>query len=288
MNKKNRQSSNFEELWSKYHANFNNENERDYRNKLIVVYFPFLEKVCNFVHLKLFPFIELDDLKSYGVFGLIKSIEGYNETKGNFKSYARPKIIGAIKDELRELDFVPRIVRLRTNQLKQASHKLEKQINKTPSEEELIEELSKDIYSSDPDNPQKPLKTIKDRKKAELIIKESRNIKKISYVENLDEVGYIENEKNENPRTELEKKDLIKFLQQESTREEKLILNLYHRTFYWMENKEKKGVPMGTIAKVLGYKSAGSIGTKYKKILERLNSKLIGRGFDLEYCLENL
>ena len=86
--------------------------------------------------------VEEADLISYGLVGLISAIERYEpEREIKFETYAIPRIRGAIIDELRALDWVPRSVRARAREIERANVKLEHKLQRAPTDEEIADEL---------------------------------------------------------------------------------------------------------------------------------------------------
>ena len=86
--------------------------------------------------------VEQSDLVSYGIFGLIDAIEKFDPGRGfKFETYAISRIKGAIIDELRSIDWVPRSVRAKARNLEKAYSKLESELHRTPTDAELAEEL---------------------------------------------------------------------------------------------------------------------------------------------------
>ncbi len=86
--------------------------------------------------------VEEADLISYGLVGLISAIERYEpEREIKFETYAIPRIRGAIIDELRALDWVPRSVRARAREIEKANVKLEHKLQRAPTDEEIAAEL---------------------------------------------------------------------------------------------------------------------------------------------------
>jgi RNA polymerase sigma factor for flagellar operon FliA len=90
--------------------------------------------------------VEEADLISYGLVGLISAIERYEpEREIKFETYAVPRIRGAIIDELRTLDWVPRSVRARAREIEKANVKLEHKLQRAPTDEEIAAELGIDV-----------------------------------------------------------------------------------------------------------------------------------------------
>ena len=126
------------ELWLAYQ----DEPTRDRRDRLILHYSPLVKYVAGRVGVGLPQNVEQSDLVSYGIFGLIDAIEKFDSDRGfKFETYAIPRIKGAILDELRSIDWVPRSIRAKGRAVERAFSKLEAGLGRSPSEAELAEEL---------------------------------------------------------------------------------------------------------------------------------------------------
>lgn len=114
----------------------------DLRNRLILHYAPLVKYVAGRVSAGLPHTIEQADLVSYGMFGLIDAIDKFDPGRGyKFETYAISRIRGSIIDELRSIDWVPRSMRAKSRSVEKAYAKLENELNRTPSEAEVAEEL---------------------------------------------------------------------------------------------------------------------------------------------------
>jgi len=112
------------------------------RDRLILEYAPLIKYIAQKIAARLPANIELDDLISSGVIGLMDAIEKYDSSRDNkFKTYAEFRIRGAILDELRAQDWVPRSVREKAKQLERAYLKLEQQLGRQASDEEVCKVL---------------------------------------------------------------------------------------------------------------------------------------------------
>lgn len=112
------------------------------KNKLVIEYSPLIKFIAQKIAVRLPSNIELDDLISSGVIGLMDAIDKYDPTRDNkFKTYAEFRIRGAILDELRAQDWVPRSVRDKSKMLDKALVELESQLGRSPSEEEIAGKL---------------------------------------------------------------------------------------------------------------------------------------------------
>ena len=127
-----------ERLWTSYKANAS----PTIRDQLIVHYSPLVKYVAGRVATGLPQNVEQADLVSYGIFGLIDAIDKFDPGRGyKFETYAIARIKGAILDELRSIDWVPRSVRAKARALEKAYAKLEGELHRTPTDEEIAAEL---------------------------------------------------------------------------------------------------------------------------------------------------
>lgn len=113
------------------------------REEIILKYAPLIKYVANRLALRLPPHIDLDDIVNSGVLGLIDAIEKFDESKGvQFKTYAEFRIKGAILDNLRSMDWVPRSVRKTATMIENTYVALEKKLQRHATDEEVAAELS--------------------------------------------------------------------------------------------------------------------------------------------------
>ncbi len=123
--------------------------DRRTKEKLIIEYAPLIKFIAQKIAVRLPSNIEFDDLVSSGVIGLMDAIDKYDPTRDNkFKTYAEFRIRGAILDELRAQDWVPRSVREKAKQLERVHLRLEQRLGRMPNEDEVTKELqiSKEEY----------------------------------------------------------------------------------------------------------------------------------------------
>ena len=126
------------ELWRQFKAS----GEERLRERLILHYSPLVKYVAGRVGVGLPPNIEQADLVSYGIFGLIDAIEKFDlERAIKFETYAISRIKGAIIDELRAIDWIPRSVRYKAREVEKAYAALEAKLHRSPTEAEVAEEL---------------------------------------------------------------------------------------------------------------------------------------------------
>jgi RNA polymerase sigma factor for flagellar operon FliA len=125
-------------LWTEFKATASAEA----RERLILHYAPLVKYVASRVATGLPASVEQADLVSYGMFGLIDALEKFEPARGNkFETYAIPRIKGAIIDELRAMDWVPRSVRFKAREIEKAVADLESMLKRAPAEKEVAERL---------------------------------------------------------------------------------------------------------------------------------------------------
>ncbi|HEY7858855.1 MAG TPA: RNA polymerase sigma factor WhiG [Candidatus Nanopelagicales bacterium] len=135
------------QLWEQ----FKSAPDQALRDRLILHYSPLVKYVAGRVGVGLPPNIEQADLVSYGIFGLIDAIEKYDlERAIKFETYAINRIRGAIIDELRSIDWIPRSVRSKAREVEKAYQALEAKLQRTPTEAEVAGEMGvrlEDLHS---------------------------------------------------------------------------------------------------------------------------------------------
>ncbi|MBW3561046.1 MAG: FliA/WhiG family RNA polymerase sigma factor [Actinobacteria bacterium] len=126
------------ELWERYRS----DGDAAAREDLILTYSPLVKYVAGRVSVSLPDTIEHSDLVSYGMFGLMDAIERFDTNAGvKFSTYAITRIRGSIIDELRKVDWVPRSVRNKAKRIARAVRRLEHDLGRTPTDEEIAAEL---------------------------------------------------------------------------------------------------------------------------------------------------
>ncbi len=127
-----------EELWSKYKK----KADPKIREYFIIKYAPLVKYVAGKISVGMPTNVEFDDLVGYGVFGLLDAIEKYDlEKKVKFNTYAVNRIRGAIFDELRSIDWVPRSVRQKSREIEDTIASLEGRLGRSASNEEIAAEM---------------------------------------------------------------------------------------------------------------------------------------------------
>jgi RNA polymerase sigma factor for flagellar operon FliA len=126
------------DIWREYKKS----GDQQLRDKLILNYAPLVKYVAGRVYVKVPSNVEHADLVSCGIFGLIDAIEKFDLSKNiKFETYAIARIKGAIIDELRALDWIPRSVRSKAKELERTYAALESRLKRTATDEEVASEL---------------------------------------------------------------------------------------------------------------------------------------------------
>ncbi|MCC2630572.1 MAG: fliA, partial [Candidatus Paceibacter sp.] len=198
------------------------------RNELIEMYLHLVRYQAERVHVKLPNEVELDDLMSAGVFGLIDAIDSFDpERKIKFETFAAIRIRGAMMDELRYMDWVPRLVRQRFKLVETARNQLENELNRDPTNEEIQKRLniSAEEFQKIIDDSQAPEKF-------------SLSTKRFTTDTDKDvtEGYFIANEDVDDPEHEVDGNILRELILRGLEPKAKLVVELYH--FYGYTMKE--------------------------------------------------
>ncbi|MBI9017120.1 MAG: FliA/WhiG family RNA polymerase sigma factor [Phycisphaerae bacterium] len=190
------------------------------RNQLMEEYLPLVKYNAERIYSKLPDEVELDDLVSAGLFGLIDAIKSYDLSRGvKFSTYCAPRIRGAILDELRSMDWVPRLVRSRAHKMDQAMKSLEAEKGRTASDEEVANRMGVS---------QGEFVKLKRDATAVSLVSLSRKWYETDSQKDVCEIDVLEDKRGLNPLHEIQKRDLKDVLTRGLTRAEKLILILYY------------------------------------------------------------
>jgi RNA polymerase sigma factor FliA len=128
-----------QQLWKKYKKT----KDPKIRDKFVRQYAPLVKYVAGKVAIGMPHNVEFDDLVGFGVFGLFDAIEKFDPEKHvKFKTYAVTRIRGAIFDELRSIDWVPRSVRQKSREIEDTIHSLESSLGRSASDEEIAKEMN--------------------------------------------------------------------------------------------------------------------------------------------------
>ena len=109
------------------------------KNKIVLEYTPLIRFIAKKISIRLPANIDIEDLVSSGVIGLMDAVDKYDSSRDNkFKTYAEFRIRGAILDELRSQDWVPRSIRDKAKMLEKASLELESELKRTLKKVKLL------------------------------------------------------------------------------------------------------------------------------------------------------
>ena len=206
-----------EQLWIEFKKDITNQ---ELRNRLVEMYLPLVKYNGERIWARLPEGVELDDLISAGVFGLMDAIDAFDLSRGvKFETYCVPRIRGAMLDELRTMDWVPRLVRSKASKLNEAIKNLEARYGRQPTEQELAEELQLSVQELE--------KMMLDANAVNLISLNKKWYETDSY-KDVREIDILEDKKGEDPTKRIQKNDLMRLVTKGLNRNERLIIILYY------------------------------------------------------------
>ena len=204
------------EVWIEYKKN----KTEQLRNTLMENYLHLVRYNAERIHVKLPDEVELDDLMSAGIFGLMDAINAFDLERGvKFETYCAPRIRGAILDELRSMDWVPRLVRSRAHKLDGAAKQLEVELGRAPTNDELARRLKVPMAEFE--------KMAKDASAVGLVSL-SRKWFETDRNKDVREIDVLEDRKTRNPLRDIQRKDLKELMSKGLSRAERLIVTLYY------------------------------------------------------------
>ena len=190
------------------------------RNFLIENYLPLVRYTAERMHTRLPSEVDVEDLMSSGLFGLMDAIDAFDLSRGvKFETYCTQRIRGAIFDELRAMDWVPRLVRSRTAKVDRARRSFEMQHGRRATESEICNRMEVDKNEFG--------KLSRDSKPVGVV---SLNRKWFETDSNKDvrEIDVVKDHRQENPVTQLQRDDLKLLMTKGLSRAERLIIILYY------------------------------------------------------------
>jgi len=206
-----------EQLWIEFKRDLSNQ---ELRNRLVEIYLPLVKYNGERIWARLPEGVELDDLISAGVFGLMDAIDAFDLSRGvKFETYCVPRIRGAMLDELRTMDWVPRLVRSKASKLNEAMKSLEARLGRQPNESELAQELQISVPELE--------KMMLDANAVNLISLNKKWYETDSY-KDVREIDILEDKKGEDPTKRIQKNDLMRLVTKGLNRNERLIIILYY------------------------------------------------------------
>jgi RNA polymerase sigma factor for flagellar operon FliA len=127
-----------QDLWKRYHQQADTHTEND----LVQQYLPLVSSILGRLAMTLPDHVDQDDLKSAGLVGLLQALRNYDPGSGNsFETYARVRIRGAMLDELRRMDWVPRTVHEKARKIQQTMAELEQKLGESPTEAQVAKAM---------------------------------------------------------------------------------------------------------------------------------------------------
>lgn len=209
-------SVDIEKLWK----DFKRTNDEMLRNILIERYLPLVRYIAERLLAKLPQSIELDDLTSAGIFGLMDAVNGFDLSRGvKFETYCSTRIRGAILDELRSLDWVPRIVRNKANRIDAAWRGLETELGRSPTDPEMAARLEMSVQEYE---------EVLNEASAITMVSLNEQTKEEQGAKTLRKIDILEDKKGVDPESELKRKEVTGFITKGLSKKERLILLLYY------------------------------------------------------------
>jgi RNA polymerase sigma factor for flagellar operon FliA len=257
---KSKKHINIERVWEQ----FRKTHDDHFRNLLVEHYSHLVKSTARRMHKKLPDNVELDDLISAGTFGLMEAINTYDPGRRiKFETYGPSRILGSILDELRKLDWLPRLVRQRANQLAKAKQLLMARLGREPTAKETATVLNMDMAEY--------RKLRRDANVAKLLSLDTKYTDTESD-EGISKADIIVDKKSKDPLIEAQKRDLKNLITKGLMRSEKLILSLYYY----------EGMSMKEIGLTLGL-SESRVCQLHSSILKRLKAQLDDREKDFRF-----
>ncbi len=233
------------------------------RNYFWERYFPLVRFMSERTYARLPDEVDINDLMSAGQFGLMDAINAFDPGYGvKFETYCAPRIRGAILDELRAMDWVPRLVRHRSSKVEQARQKFEMREGRVPTQEELAHLLGVDGEEFD---------KIERDSKAVGTVSLARKCFNSDGNKDVTEIDVFHDTTQSNPLVETQRRDLKELITKGLSRAERLIVILY----YYEE------MTMKEIGATLDL-SESRVSQMHSSILLRLKAQMQHRARELE------
>jgi RNA polymerase sigma factor for flagellar operon FliA len=249
------------DIWKLYQKN----NDETLRNYLMERFLPLVRYNAERIHTRLPDEVDVEDLMSAGVFGLMDAIDAFDlDRKVKFETYCAPRIRGAILDELRSMDWVPRLVRHRSGRVEQVRQEIEKREGRAATEEEIAKNLNVD---------KDELEKITRDSKAVM----TRSLSQRTFASDsgsgreVREIDVIRDESQSNPLSDIQRTDIKDLLTKGLTRSERLIIILYYY----------EAMTMKEIGATLDL-SESRVSQMHSSILARLKAQMQHRERELE------
>ena len=246
-----------EDVW----ADYQRDPTQEIRNFLIERYHDVVRFTAERMHMKLPSEVDVDDLMSAGLFGLMDAIDNFDLGRGvKFETYCAQRIRGAIFDELRAMDWVPRLVRSRTAKVERIRKSIEMETGQRPTDHELCERMA--VSSSEFEKLSKDSRPVG-------VVSLNRKCFESDSSRDVREIDVIRDVRQENPVQVIQKQDLQTLMTRGLSRAERLILILY----YYEEMTMKE---IGTTLAL----SESRVSQMHSSILARLKAQMQHRTKD--------
>lgn len=247
------------DIWKEYQKS----QSQDIRNYLMERFLPLVRYNAERIHQRLPDEVDIEDLMSAGLFGLMDAIDAFDlERKVKFETYCAPRIRGAILDELRSMDWVPRLVRHRSAKVDQVRQSIEKSTGRPATEEDVAKVMN--LPAEEFDKLSKDGKAVNTRSLTQRCFPSDggRDVR---------EIDVIKDDTQCNPLTEMQRRDLKELITKGLTRAERLIVILYYY----------EGMTMKEIGSTLDL-SESRVSQMHSSILARLKAQMQHRMRDME------
>lgn len=253
-----------QEVWLEYQESRRDPKTNEaIRNFLMEKYLPLVRYNAERIYARLPDEVDIEDLMSAGLFGLMDAIDAFDlERNVKFETYCAPRIRGAILDELRAMDWVPRLVRHRTAKVENARQRFEMTHGRAPTDQELAQylQLSGEEFEK-----------VKRDSSAVSTHSITRKFSSSDGSRELREIDVVRDDTESNPLREMQRRDLKDLITKGLSRAERLIVVLYYY----------EGMTMKEIGATLDL-SESRVSQMHSSILARLKAQMQHRSRELE------
>ncbi len=247
------------EVWKEYQRT----RAEPIRNFLMEKYLPLVRYNAERIYQRLPDEVDVQDLMSAGLFGLMDAIDAFDLDRGvKFETFCAPRLRGAVLDELRSMDWVPRLVRHRTARVENARQKFQMEHGRLPTEEELSKKLK--IHGEEFDKYTRDSRAVATFSLARKCFQSDGN-------KDVREIDVIKDESQRNPFSEIQRKDVKDLIGKGLSRAARLIIILY----YYEE------MTMKEIGATLDL-SESRVSQMHSSILARLKAQMQHKARELE------
>jgi len=239
------------DIWRMYQQ----DRPQNIRNFLIEHFLPLVRYNAERIYTRLPDEVDIDDLMQAGLFGLMDAIDAYDLGRGvKFETYCAPRIRGAILDQLRAMDWVPRLVRHRTAKVDQARSSLAAQLGRKPTNDEVARRLGVD---------EEEFRKLERDSNAIGVVSLNRRCRQSEGSRELCEIDVINDETQTDPYSQTQRRDLRDLVTKGLSRAERLIVVLY---YYEQMTMKEIGATLDL--------SESRVSQMHSSILERLKAQM--------------